>query len=125
RSSELVEGEDVKAADVQVGPGQSGSDAEDQPIGVEAPRLEHPPEPAGVAAQEPRRLPDPVLRVDAQQLGRVRDPELADVDRQLVASVPDSSDPAGYDLGVEAEVADDVGCGSPLVPHGLNGEVVV
>ena len=66
------------------------------------------------------------IRVEMRkQLGRVGDAGEPDVDRELDATAPNARHPLLHHARIEAEVADDVGRDAPLVPHRLDGQVVV
>jgi hypothetical protein len=78
-----------------------------------------------MAAQEPGRIGEAYARGDAQQLGGVGDSGKTHVDGQLHAATPDARDPFLHGPRVEAQIADDVGGEAALVPHRLDGEVVL
>ena len=76
-------------------------------------------------AEKARGVGHPDLCRHAQQANGVGHAGHADVDRQLDPATPHALDPGGHGRRVEAHVADDVGGQATLVPHRLDGHVVV
>ncbi len=82
-------------------------------------------QPGRVLPGKPRRLLDADPRGDPHEPRRVQRPRHADVDGQVHAAPAEPADPTGDRLGAEADLADDVGREAALVPHRLDGDVVV
>src|SRR4051794_33709522 len=90
---EVVEGEDVKAADPLLGSRERGREALDQPVRVEAAGLQKAGHEVAVLAQVAERLTDPDPRRDAEELRARDDARDADENRQACPTRPDIVDP--------------------------------
>src|SRR5690349_8030014 len=125
RRPDLVESENVQTRDAQLRPRQVWPKSADEPPRLITAWPEHPGDPARMAAQESRGIGDADLRRHAQQPRRVCHARHADVDRKAHAAMTHALHPSPHRLGVEAHVAHDVGREAALVPHRLDGHVVV
>ena len=74
---------------------------------------------------EPGRVGHADLRRHLDQLGPVHRPRQSEQQRQGDAAPADPPDPLPQRRRIEAQVADDVGRMPPLVPHRLDGDIVL
>ena len=78
-----------------------------------------------MAGQEPRGVRGACLGSHPEQPGPLQRPGQPQVQGQRDAPGPHAVDPPAQQGRVEAQVADDVGGVPALVPHGLDGDVVL
>src|SRR3984957_4607125 len=121
----LVEGEQVQSGHARAGGGQGGGGPVQHPVRAVAAGDPEAQDPAGVPGDEPGRLGRAGHRGHPQQPGAFGRAGQPHVQRQGDAAGPDPLDPPGQAGRVEAHVAHDVGRVPALVPHGLDGDVVV
>ena len=115
----------MHALDAHLRRGQLGGALLQELLAGEAARRGQPREGALVLDQEARRLADADLAGHRQQLGAVDRAGDAEQERHGDAALPHPPDPGGQHLRVEGQVADHVGGVAALVPHRLDGQVVV
>src|SRR2546428_5876741 len=122
---DLVEREEMQAHDLALGSGEVGQQTGCKTLRVVTARLDHAPEPVRGSAKESSRIRKADACGNAQQLGRFRHAGQTDMDGKLYATPANTRHPFLHDPRVEAEVADDVGGDAPLIPHRLDGEIVL
>ena len=101
-----------------------GRELPDQRRGRVDARQREPPHPAAVRPQEARRLAQADLQRDLKQLAVATRSGHPDPDRQQGAAVAHAPNPGHDDVGLEADLADDVGRHRLLLEHRLDGGLV-